>query len=315
MNQSEIVLVNLGVFQPYIHDAIQNLQLFGNKKITIITEPHLIKHFKRVQDIQLIETGEFDLQTFEELNQLDDAFRQGFWKNASKRLFYLYHYMKKYGRKNCFHIENDVMVYQNLETIRPTGDHVWLVMDTEKRCIASIMFIPEYRSLDNLVKEYHHDKNDMENMALFFNNNRKLCRPFPIIANNQHPTKTDIFSEHFKTFNSLFDGAAIGQYLGGIDPRNVADKKRKKFKRILNAVGLGSLLLSTIDTSGFVNETCVIDYSKYRFAWIKKSGNYVPHIEIEDEWIPIVNMRIHSKSLKKFSAKIPQETTLLPKLN
>ena len=78
-------------------------------------------------------------------------------------------------------------------------------------------------------------------------------------------------------FNSIFDGAAIGQYLGGVDPRNI----RK-------------------DTVGFVNTTCVIKYNKYEFKWIKKGEYSFPHIEINNKLIPINNIHFHCKNLKKF---------------
>ena len=62
------------------------------------------------------------------------------------------------------------------------------------------------------------------------------------------------------------------------------------------------------DTRGFINETCVVDYSKYKFAWIKKGNVYVPHIEIKDRFIPVYNLHIHCKNLKNFMADEPKET-------
>jgi hypothetical protein len=41
----EIILIDIGVYQPYIHDNIRNLKLFGNQNITIITDPKLINKF------------------------------------------------------------------------------------------------------------------------------------------------------------------------------------------------------------------------------------------------------------------------------
>ena len=61
-----------------------------------------------------------------------------------------------------------------------------------------------------------------------------------------------MYNENFQEFNSIFDAAAIGQYLGGVDPRN-----------------------SPGDTRGFVNETCVVNYDKYEFTWIKKENFYL----------------------------------------
>ena len=80
-------------------------------------------------------------------------------------------------------------------------------------------------------------------------------------------------------FNSIFDAAAIGQYLGGVDPRNIPG-----------------------DTTGFINETCVVNYSYYKFIWKFNLilNIYQPYILIDNIEILINNLHIHSKSLKKF---------------
>ena len=93
----------------------------------------------------------------------------------------------------------------------------------------------------------------------------------------------------FNKFNCIFDAAAIGQYLGGIDPRN--------------QIG---------DTRGFINETCFIKYNNYTFFWIiNENGLYQPHIFINNNYIKIINLHIHSKNLNKFFGNNPKETKLI----
>ena len=65
----------------------------------------------------------------------------------------------------------------------------------------------------------------------------------------------------------------MGQYLGGIDPRNKPG-----------------------NTVGFVNETCLVKYNMYTFIW--KEGK--PYIRIEGKDVPIFNLHIHCKNLEKF---------------
>jgi hypothetical protein len=83
--------------------------------------------------------------------------------------------------------------------------------------------------------------------------------------------------------NHIFDGAALGQYLGGIDPRNTGD-------------GGGA------DTRGFVNETCVVKFDQYDFFWQvqKKTLLKKPYLKIGDYCYPIANLHIHSKKLREF---------------
>ena len=57
-----------------------------------------------------------------------------------------------------------------------------------------------------------------------------------IDTNNLNVDEYNFISSNFDRFQYIFDAAAIGQYLGGIDP--IHDKN---------------------DTSGFVNEICIIN--------------------------------------------------------
>ena len=78
----------------------------------------------------------------------------------------------------------------------------------------------------------------------------------------------------YEKVNSIFDAAAIGQYLGGVDPRNIP-----------------------YDTTGFINEGCVFDPSNFKYKWI----NSEPFMVLENgHEVKINNLHIHSKNLKRF---------------
>ena len=254
----EIILIDIGVFQPYLNDNIRNLKLFGNNNITIITDEHLVSNFNE----KIILTSELDDYDFDKQVRI----APGFWANTSKRLFYLYSYMKKYNKKNCIHIENDYMLYFNTSELTPT-DEVLLTMDSPQRCIPGFVFIPGHEKLEPLIKNYDFGKNDMINMANFYHNNRMTVRTLPII--NEH---------------SIFDAAAIGQYLGGVDPNNIAG-----------------------DTRGFVNESCVVDYSLYNFYWKTYNNLNLPYLNDSR----IMCLHIHCKRLHDFQADKPNEQKLI----
>jgi len=154
-------------------------------------------------------------------------------------------------------------------------------MDSKNRCIPGIIYIPKYELFTNLIENYDYTKNDMINLANFYTRKKGIVKTFPIIDDSLDKC---IYNENFQEFNSIFDGAAIGQYLGGVDPRNIAG-----------------------DSTGFVNETCEIKYDKYRFKWIKKGKYSFPHIEINSKLIPINNLHIHCKQLEQFRIENPVE--------
>ena len=280
---NDVILIDLINYQSYIDDNIKQLQLL-NYNVTIITDPSLITNFINIPNITIITTDILSCDEFDTNNKLDDTFRNGFWKLTSKRLFYLYAYMKQFNKTNCFHIENDIMLYQNI--VIPDTNKLWLTMDHMNRCIPGIIFIPHYSYLDKLFNQYNYSQTDMHNCAEFYKNNRDICNTFPIIQYNQYYPYNDIYNKHFDEFGMIFDAAAMGQYLGGIDPRNQSG-----------------------DTRGFINETCVVNYSHYQFIWIYNTHTtiYLPHIFINNKYIPIANLHIHCKQLNVFLSNFPYE--------
>ena len=115
----------------------------------------------------------------------------------------------------------------------------------------------------------------MVNMALFYTQNQDIVKTFPIIDDS---VEVSMYNENFSEFNSIFDGAAIGQYVGGT----------YRYPDV-----------------AFVNKTCQIKYDRYTFEWVKKDHFLLPHIKINDKLILINNLHIHRKNLEKFSIYRP----------
>jgi hypothetical protein len=193
--------------------------------------------------------------------------------------------MKQQGLKHVIHLENDVLLYSDMNY--DFEEKIYIVMDTENRCIPGIIYIPNHELFDLVTKEYNYSRNDMENLAMFYHRHKDIVNTFPIIDNSVEPS---IYNQMFDKFNCIFDGAALGQYLGGVDPRNIPG-----------------------DTIGFVNETCIFQFDKYQFKWIKKNEYYIPHIQINNRMIQINNLHIHSKYLHKFTMDNPTENKVITK--
>lgn len=272
-NKKQIILISTGIFQEYVLINIEHL-LKLEHNVHMITEKNFFPHLDKYKKLICIyDTSKINIDSFNKNSRLDKNFRNGFWENTSKRIFYLYEFMKLYNIKNVLHIENDVLLYNKMEY--NMENKIYLVMDSVNRCIPSIMYIPDYRHLTTLIENYIFDKNDMVNLANFYNKNRENILTFPII--NDGKAKS-MYNENYDTFQSIFDGAAIGQLLGGVDPRNISG-----------------------NTIGFVNETCEIKYNNYEFKWCLNEDNIkVPFINIDNKWILINNLHIHSKNLKSF---------------
>ena len=274
-----VILVSVGVFQEYIIDNIKQL-LTLDYNVHVITDKIYFNKLNVFDSITKIDANSLVLNRyFDNRSKLDKNWRDGFWHNTSKRFFLIYEYIKTNNITNVFHIENDVLVYTKLNY--EFQNKLYLVMDSKNRCIPSILYIPSHTFLKPLINSYNYNLNDMTNLALFYESNKDITKTFPIIDNT---TNMGIYNENYKEFESIFDGCAIGQYIGGIDPRNKPG-----------------------DTSGFINE-CTggekgnpkIRFNNYKFKWIQQGKYYFPYIEINNKMIPINNIHIHCKNLKAF---------------
>ena len=95
------------------------------------------------------------------------------------------------------------------------------------------------------------------------------------------PGKAADFWNRFEDFGAIFDAAAVGQFLGGVDPRNTGGR----------------------DTAGFVNETCIFDPSRFRYQWQADSlGRRIPFAVDGSGAYRLNNLHIHCKDLGRFTS-------------
>ncbi len=270
-----IILVCINNFQHYILDNIKQLQYLNYKSIYIITETHFIEKFKDFSNLFIIDKNDIDntnINDYKNSCNLDKKFRNGFWFSTSARFFYIYNLMDKYNLNDVLHIENDVVLYYNWFQCKfqLNKDKIYIPFDTYIRNIGSIIYIPNKNLLKNVLDTYDINNNDMYN----FYKHKDILINLPIF--NDYDNKNDeikYVSKYFKNFNYIFDAAAIGQYLDGVDKSNTTEQ-----------------------TIGFINETCVIKYNKYKIFW----RDCKPYLLINNKEIPIFNLHIHSKNIYKF---------------
>lgn len=231
---------------------------------------------------------------------LDSKSREGFWLYASERFLYLADFMEQHQVHNVFHLEYDNMLYADLGTLLPIFRRhysgIAATFDNDERCIPGFMYIRSPEAMTRLAQAFgqhaHENLNDMQLIALFKKENPNDVHSLPIItaeyiaeytlvspSGHIASDKTE-FSAHVQEFKSIFDAAALGQFLGGIDPRNG-------------------------DSSpGFINESCVFDPSKLDIQWhYDEQGRRSPHVVYSHAKYRINNLHIHSKNLSRFKSK------------
>jgi hypothetical protein len=278
-----IVLVSVGVFQEYIIDNIKQLLYLGHEnQIYVITNSnyfHRLEEFR--EKIHLVEAETLITIDEKEMNahlqmEVDRNFRNQFWALTSSRLFYLYYAMRELNLENVFHLENDVLIYHSCDDLLPYMDpsYLYIPFDSKDRNIASVVYIPNHEMFRTILDHYDFSKNDMFNFS-HIRDTTNLIRVLPIFPSGD--PKFDCVTQNYANFGGIiFDAAAMGQFIGGVDPRNIDG-----------------------DTTGFVNTDCIVRYDHpYTFYW----DHQRPHFRISPTLsIPIFNLHIHCKRLDKFS--------------
>jgi hypothetical protein len=275
----ELILVHIGEsFPDYLNTCIAQVASVSDIRIHVLVNEcnkDKVKGAAIVRPLESIVKDDLQRQ-FETQSRLDTTFRGGFWQFASLRFFYLYNYIKMAGLTDIFHIEYDNLIYydvfQKMDPFR--SKEMWCVMDAPNRCIPSFLFwkgpaILE-QMLTTMIECSTRKLNDMESLAVFYKSNKEIVGALPIVT--AYVDSIDpLYSEHAATFGYLFDGACVGQYIGGVDPRNAAG-----------------------NTVGFINETSVIKCNKMTVAFVDKK----PVLN----GMPLVNLHIHSKNLARWTS-------------
>jgi hypothetical protein len=226
-----------------------------------------------------------------------EGIQSGFWRYTSERFFYLDSFIKKYNLKDVFHLENDVMLYCDLSKLLPIFQSYYRGMigatfENERKCIPGFVYISESAPLEKLARYMAEMAKfgaiDMIVLGNFRNSHHRIYIDYlPVVLPNydfpfqnalgvtaQSPA---LYYTHFEEFDSLFDAAAFGMYIGGNDP--IHPKARP----------------------GFISESSFFNPSLFDFEWIKdEEGRQVPYVSYKGMRCRLNNLHVHCKNLGAF---------------
>jgi len=317
MSTHSLIYIHIGKKLPtYIYDSIyQTLLVSPDVKIYVILDDSLITDFRKVIEqfninlylkspmilnVECIPISILELpneyETF--VNGLPNStkeFRDAFWISTTARFFYIESLMKLFKLTSVFHIENDNMLYENLNDINLDKNKMYMLKDGPNRVIPSIMYIPSITHITKL-------NNFIMNVLLSSN---RLLNDMELLGHYNDESVTYFPYDFLSKSQYIFDGAAIGQYVGGIDPRNLPDFSNKSLRE-------QELLTIDNPTKKFINESCT--FKPNTVSLFRKNINLNnKRLAIElmfaknekwnsDELKQIVNLHIHSKQLYQFSS-------------
>lgn len=306
-----LVFVHIGnELPPYLLDVLAQARLFNKRKaIYVLANNRALKRRSPLYDqrgVHFIPIESFHQSTehkeFLKVCWMKKNTRTGFWITTSERFFVLYDWMKKYNKKHVIHLENDTLLYADVDEFMPIFKKHYpglaAVRDDDERCVPCFMYISNVDALkvlvDFFIKELKTKPvteiwhvNDMLVIGSFLKtHNTNEIDNLPIIMPSyvkayglrnelgRIPKNPRLYYKNLHLFKSIFDGAALGQYLGG-----------------------------TIhgDLPGFISETNVFNPSKLDFIWwVDCQGRRIPYVRCEGSYFRINNLHIHSKHMARF---------------
>lgn len=278
------IFVHLGKhFPEYCKDSIEQVRLWNpGARILFVAEGC---HRGKV-GCEFIELGSIPVSAKRAhflKTTLLELFDSSFWKFATERLFVLEDVMEFLNIDECVHLENDIMVYFNLEEVigrlRSTvGKKFAATYLGNRQLTYATLYIGDLYSFSQLTA-YLVGQRSMENeMSLgyeFYTENPEYCGFLPT-----YPVDNGVIESYLgaDTFKGVWDAAAYGQYIGGADPHN----------------GEGG--------PGFVNLNCAFRSDEFTYSWLLKEGLKYPVISKGTLSWPLYSLHIHSKELEKYKS-------------
>lgn len=300
-----IVFVHIGDQVPaYTDIAISQARLFNpHAKITLLSSRQGLKRFlalKEQMNLQLRSYDDLPKSALHREYQRRCSETSLFARYTSERFLYLWDLIESDSLKNIFHLENDNMLYANLEPLLPHFQKqypgIGATFDNEKRCIAGFVWIADGKAMKNLAQYFvKKSSKRLLDMRVIADYRREFSTEwidalpiimpqyaahYPLRSPSNHITdRPESYSNHFEIFQAIFDAAAIGQFLGGIDP------------------------IHQNNEPGFINESCLFNPSLLHYQWgVDEQGRRVPHAAFLGHFYKIINLHIHSKRLQEFKS-------------
>jgi hypothetical protein len=221
------------------------------------------------------------------INTLKDNrayFRAGFWIKTIERFFVLQQFLNTYQAGNIFHAELDNIVFNLSELGKKLdfeGSGLFCPRDSPDRGIASLIYINDHSSLvefNNLaLDKLETNCNDMDLLGILLSSSTRF---YSLATEANFNLNTKSLPWRYipeKAAGGIFDAAAIGQFLFGIDPRNC----------------------NWILYNGFENENKGCDLWSLKYQIDIKNGLASVGREDGSDFVNLYNIHIHSKLFKQ----------------
>ncbi len=312
MNNSEdLYFVFLGDRLPkYVIPSLKIAVRHSGMSVNLIGDADLKNKLDKY-NVNFIDTATFyDNTEFLKMSRnvsSNHKFRNGFWLKTVERFFVLEQFMKSQGINSLVHAELDQLLFGVdvfTKELRSLGkDGLYISLHNPEEVIASLVYIQNPETLSSLL-EYAQEKifsTEMYLISDWGNDNPDKIFGLPTLA-------TEIHSDHrlknidilkVDIVGGIVDAAQIGQWVAGIDPRNVPIRK-KPVNKYVSAPN--SLMLNAEHLQGLT------------FIFNERENTLLLKY-LDQSPVRIFNLHIHSKIHQNLLANNPSLPKLFERLN
>jgi hypothetical protein len=255
----------------------------------------------------------YDASSFTDLKSkvmLAHRFREGFWLKSFERLVVLEQFMKFTNASSVFHAELDQLLFRvdllidKLNKLDSPG--IRLPFHSPTSALASIMHIQGHANLTHLLEFARSTQpfmNEMELLARWGLANPERLQALPTLATVLIPDSRKLISPvstlNLSDTGGISDAAQVGQWIGGVDARNLPSSKRP----LNHHVDPASEMLLTKDQLALA-----------KFSFERGSSRLQTRLH-DGQLLPIYNLHLHSKAHRWVHAREQNLTFLIDRAN
>jgi hypothetical protein len=294
INDSELVFIYLGTdFPKYANHSLDLASFHSGIKVHLIGS-HVLEPKIKSRSVKFTAVEDFyDGVPFKAAAEKvwgNHGFRDGFWLKSMERLFVLEQYMKTASTVQILHAELDQIVFKldalldNLNQIDKRG--IFIPFHTSRSAVASILYCNKVLALSSLLDFARGGDvvpNEMALLANWARENPESIHPMPTLASQlNRSAQADFLIEHTLDAGQtggVVDAAQLGQWVGGIDPRNVPIRLQPMNKFVDEPV---EALLTREQLNGL------------RFELTRDGSELSVHVDASRRY-RVYNLHIHSK--------------------
>jgi hypothetical protein len=291
----DLIMFHSGSALPsYLECTFRQIRLF-NPGITIhfLTDPELLQNkLFETYKICAVDKDAYYSKKIENIASLYGKKANDFWVITTTRLIYFENYIKDKDLTSVVHFENDVLVYHTIQdhALRlKLFQNLAIAVGGDDKAMTGFMYIGKAEYLSAMTEWWIYILNKLgkhgvcKKYNLDMINEMTLMRAYQIERGEYWLGTLPSLpfgkcSKLYPMFNSIFDPASWGQFVGGTLGEGPGAKPEDHY--------IGQLLRK---------------HPEYDVVWkLDAQSRKIPYFKYADKEVKINNLHIHSKNLSKY---------------